>query len=79
MIFGNSHWCSFISSSITLINPKHTLITHRWVANEDEIVNVYTILGVKLQDNVRRADIHLNSGLYIIESQNGARTELNIK
>ena len=45
----------------------------------EEAVSVYTLLGGKLYDNVRRADIQLNAGVYIIEKKNGARTELTIQ
>lgn len=49
------------------------------VVNPNEIVNVYNMLGVKVLDNVRRGDINLNSGIYVVENQNGAKTELNIQ
>lgn len=49
------------------------------VVNADEPVTVYTLLGAKLYDNVRRADLHLNAGVYIIEKKDGARTELTIQ
>lgn len=45
----------------------------------DELVNVYTLLGVKLMDNVRRSDIRLGAGIYVIEHTNGTRSELTIK
>ena len=49
------------------------------VVSEEETVSVYTILGVKILDNVHRSDINLNAGIYIIENKAGARTELTIK
>lgn len=49
------------------------------VVDPEEQVSVYTLLGGKLYDNVRRADIQLNAGVYIIEKKNGARTELTIQ
>ena len=49
------------------------------VDNADQIVNVYTILGVKLQSNVRRSDLKLEKGLYVIENTNGERSQLMIE
>lgn len=49
------------------------------VVDRNEIVNVYNMLGVKVLDNVRRSDIKLTSGIYIVENQHGAKTELNIQ
>ena len=49
------------------------------VENTDETVSVYNLLGQKLIDNVRRGDIQLPTGVYVIENSNGARTEMTIK
>lgn len=49
------------------------------IADPNEVVNVYTILGTKVLENVRRSDIKLSAGIYVIENQQGAKTELNIK
>ena len=45
----------------------------------EELVNVYNMLGVKVLDNVRRSDLHLGTGVYIVENKAGARTELTIE
>ena len=49
------------------------------VENADEIVSVYNLLGQKLIDRVRRSDIRLQTGVYVIENSNGARTEMTIE
>jgi hypothetical protein len=49
------------------------------VVDAEETVSVYTVLGAKLLDNVRRADLRLNAGVYIIEKKNGARAEITIQ
>lgn len=48
-------------------------------AEADQIVNVYTILGTKIQSNVRRGDLKLEKGLYVLENTNGERSQLMIE
>lgn len=61
------------------IKGQEEALTDISAPEADEIVNVYTVLGIKLMDNVRRADLNLGAGVYLIEHKDGSRSELTIQ
>ena len=44
----------------------------------DPLVSVYTVLGVKLYNNVRLSDVKLTTGIYVIESADGTTKQLTV-
>lgn len=61
------------------IKGQEEVYTDISAQDADEMVNVYTLLGVKLMNNVRRADLRLDAGVYLIEHTDGSRSEITIQ